>query len=207
MGNWFIIESTSQVELMAGTSGGNTKIFGNTSVTNAITIPSYSGNAILCVGTYGQGPPTGMTFNGVGLTIKATQTAGSRHVRTYYLDNPPIGTYNLTMSGDSFDDTMMGHAAFKGVGVPSTGTPTNTSGSGTTSSASSSAETTDIVFASFNGSGSNDFTISQGTMLYNDRQGSVTGGVGWNVGVGGSTTVSFTHGSLSWLGSIFTAQV
>lgn len=195
----------AQVAILAGTSGGATKTFTNTSATSNFTIPSYTGDAVLLVGTYGEGLPTDLTWNGVsGFTLLDSVTQGSRVAAVHKLDNPAIGTFDLTMTASDFDDLHFGHAVFQGVGSPSSGSTDTDTGSGTTSSLSIATNIGDIVFAAFSGSGGTTFNASLGTIIYNNTVGSVSGCVTWRLGQDTSTTVSNTHGSVGWRGAITT---
>lgn len=194
-----VVSAPSAVSILSGTSGGATKPFTNTSASSNFTIPSYTGNAVLLVGTYGEGLPTNLTWNGGGgFTLLDSVTQGSRVAAVHKLDNPTATTANLTMTADSFDDLHFGHAAFEGMNATSTGATTTVTGSGTTSSIALTADLSDIVFASFSGSGGTVFSANLGTLVYNNTVGSVSGIVSWRIGQGGSTTISNTHGSLSW---------
>lgn len=191
--------ASSQVTKMIGTSGGASKGFTDTSATSNFTITDYTpGNAVLLVGTYGEGLPTNLTWDGIGgFTLVDFITQGSRVAAVHKLDNPFAGTFNLTMTADSFDDLHFGHIVFEGTGNPTMGISTTDSGSGTSSSISLIAGLNDIMFAAFSGSGSGTFTPTSGNLIYNNTIGSVSGCVSWDIGTGGLTTLANSHPNMS----------
>lgn len=75
---------------------------------------------------------TGITFNSVAMTLAATKTTGTYTSCWYYLVNPDIGTYNITVSEDADGYGAAGGIAFKGTDTDSPlGVTGTANGSGT----------------------------------------------------------------------------
>src|SRR3970040_1676553 len=61
----------------------------------------YGGaNVALIVDVLGKTNPSGVTYNGVAMTLaKAYAYTDSFFLESYYLLHPPVGTYNIVVSG------------------------------------------------------------------------------------------------------------
>jgi len=62
----------------------------------------YGGaNVALIVDVLGRTNPSGVTYNGVAMTLAAGPQVGAEpfYLESYYLLNPPVGTYNIVVSG------------------------------------------------------------------------------------------------------------
>src|SRR3970040_2071495 len=69
--------------------------------THSYNNPATGPNIALIVDVLGRTNPSGVTYNGVAMTLVITEgpSAEPFYLESYILQNPPLGTYNIVVSG------------------------------------------------------------------------------------------------------------
>jgi hypothetical protein len=79
-----------------------TNYYQSTAPSTSHTTDAGTDLLVVRIGEGGQTAPSSVSFNGVGLTLLGSVAGGSNfNVSIWYLRNPAIGTYTLTVSGGS----------------------------------------------------------------------------------------------------------
>lgn len=112
---------------------------GSSTFNKAHTVGAGNGRVlVVCAGNFNGRSNTNftnITFNGLALTKATGDAAFERHVSIWYLLNPPVGNYNLSITQTGGGDANVGIVNFTGVAQAAPNVA-STSGTGSTITAS-----------------------------------------------------------------------
>jgi hypothetical protein len=183
------IDSTSSGMASAGTT-----------VTVSHTVSGSQRMLVVGVATNGA-VPSGVTFNGVAMTLKTSGNSGGNISSVWYLAAPDVGTFNIVVTKGSGVGTALGGISFTGAD-PVIGGSNNASGTSATAStivtvAGTSGYVVDCVWT-----GNPTPSVGAGQTQYwslpNFASSTRDAAGSYELHAGGSTTMSWTLASDAW---------